>query len=82
MKHSLYMVLMVMVAACGGNVEVSTPPTIPTCTQVGSSYTYGKGVSYRYECDQDPGQGCEKNSKGEFECWAPLTGVNLVCPES
>ncbi len=72
MKHLL---LCLLLAACGG--EAFEAPA--TCTQVGSSYTYGKGTTLRYSCDKDPGEGCWVNERSEFECPAALTLATIIC---
>lgn len=69
--------LCLLLIACGG--EAFEPPAI--CTQVGSTYTYGKGATLRYSCDKDPGESCEARDSGEYECPAALKLATIICPE-
>ena len=72
-----YLVLALAISACGG-IAVD-PPAV--CTQVGSSYTWGKGTTLRYECDSDPGENCTLRSDGQWECPKALTQAVIVCPQ-
>lgn len=74
MKHLLLCLLLI---ACGG--EAFEAPA--TCTQVGSTYTYGKGTTLRYSCDKNPGESCEARDSGEYECPVELKQATIVCPE-
>ena len=75
MRHLLSLSLLLV--ACAGEAD-STPAT---CTQVGSTYTYGQGSKLVYECDKDPGEDCQESTQqGRFECPAALTQANVVCP--
>ena len=68
--------LCLLLAACSGEVAQTA-----TCTQVGSTYIYGHGTLIRYECDSDPGEGCELNAAGEYQCPAGLKQAHVICPE-